>query len=281
MGVLLRQGGKQAGKGAYPCLREADSPRSGEDASPDEISVFGKKTDGSSTLNRAGAQFVVTLLLALLLHAVPLVHFPFDWFQTFFHEFSHGLAALVTGGRIETIHIAFDASGRCLTRESTIPLILFSGYAGGALWGSLIYLSVTTRHARTIALSLSLFVLLVGVLWVRDWTTPWILATIIGMFLLAYRFGSRKWLPHFVKFIGLYTVLEAVRSPFYLLDGTSIGDGSELARLTYLPEFVWIAIWASIAISCILLLGRTYLKIVTGASRQGATPARSGVYRDK
>lgn len=205
-------------------------------------------------MNRVKTQFVIKLLLAMLVNALPVIHLPLDWFQTFFHEFSHGLAALITGGRIHSIQIAFDASGRCLTQGGSLSLILFSGYAGSALWGSLIYLSVSARHAKTIALSLSLFVILVGLLWVRDWITPWILMAIVAMFLLAYRYGNRKWTHRFVEFVGLYVVLEAFRSPFYLLDGKSVGDGSDLAQLTYLPEIVWIAVWAMLAIAFIILL---------------------------
>ena len=194
------------------------------------------------------------LLLALLVSAIPLIHLPLDWFQTLFHELSHGLAALGTGGRIRSIQIAFDASGRCLTQGGSLPLILFSGYAGSTLWGSLIYLSVSARHAKRIALGLGLLVALAGLLWVRDWITPWILLTIVGMFLLAYRYGTRKWTHRFVEFVGLYVVLESFRSPLYLLDGRSVGDGSALAKLTYLPEIVWIAIWVVMAAGLVLLL---------------------------
>lgn len=200
------------------------------------------------------------LLLALLVSAIPVIHLPLDWFQTFFHELSHGLAALISGGRIRSIQIAFDASGRCLTQGGSPALILFSGYFGSALWGSLIYLAVSARHAKRIALGLSLFVALVGLLWVRDWITPWILLTIMAMFLLAYRYGTRKWSHRFVEFVGLYVVLEAFRSPLYLLDGKRVGDGSDLAELTYLPEIGWIAIWVMGAISLILLLYRQSIR---------------------
>jgi hypothetical protein len=57
-----------------------------------------------------------------------------------------------------------------------------------------------------------------------------------------------------VAFVGLYVLVESLRSPFHLLDGRRIGDGSELARLTYLPEIFWIAGWALIAIGLILLI---------------------------
>jgi hypothetical protein len=205
-------------------------------------------------LHRINSVFLIELLLALIVKAIPLIHLPLDWFQTFFHELSHGLAALLTGGRIHQIHIAFDTSGSCLTSGGWLPLVLFSGYAGSALWGSLIYLSISAKHAKTIALSLGLLVLLVGLLWVRDWVTPWILLTIIAILLLAYRYGNRTWVHRFVAFVGLYVLIDALRSPFHLLDGRRMGDDSELAKLTYLPEFFWILVWTMIAIGLIVLL---------------------------
>ncbi len=198
--------------------------------------------------------FIIELLLVLLLKAVPLLHLPFDWFQTFFHELSHGIAALLSGGRIQTIRIAFDGSGRCTTLGGISELILFSGYAGSSLWGLLSYLSISARSAKMIALILSAGVVLVGVLWVRDWRTILILISICGLFLLAHRFGNKKWTRRFVAFTGLYVVVESLRAPFYLVDGRSVGDGSMLERLTGVPEFVWIAIWGLIALGAIAIL---------------------------
>ncbi len=198
-------------------------------------------------MSRFRALFLLELLIALLVKALPLVHLPFDWFQTFFHELSHGLAALLTGGEILAIRIAADTSGSCLTSGGIPLVILFAGYAGGALWGYLIYLSVTAKHAKKIALSLALLVVVVGVLWVRDWVTPWILLTITALFMTAYRYGNRTWVHRFVAFVGLYVLIEAFRSPFYLIDGQTKGDGSALAQLTYLPELVWILLWILIA----------------------------------
>ena len=205
---------------------------------------------------KINSTFLIELTLALVVKAIPLVHLPLSWFQTFFHEFSHGLAALVSGGRIHSIEIAFDTSGICYTSGGVLPLVLFSGYTGSALWGALIYLSVSAKHAKAIALSLALLVGTVGLFWVRDWVTPWILLSITALFLLAYRYGNNIWTHRFVAFVGLYVLLESLRAPFHLLDGKHIGDGSELADLTYLPEFFWILLWASIAASLLLFLYR-------------------------
>jgi hypothetical protein len=205
---------------------------------------------------RINSVFLIELLLALIVKAVPILHLPLDWVQVFFHELSHGLAALLTGGRILAIALTLDSAGSCRSAGGLLLLVLFAGYAGSAFWGWLIYLSVSARHAKRIALGLAILVMLCGLLWARDWVTPWILLTIVAMFLLAYRYGKRKWTHRLVAFAGLYVLLDALRAPFYLIDGRSVGDGSELAALTYLPEIFWILVWAGIALGLILSLYR-------------------------
>ncbi|MEN8132596.1 MAG: M50 family metallopeptidase [Pseudomonadota bacterium] len=195
--------------------------------------------------------------MALIISAIPLIHYPFGWFETFFHELSHGLAALLTGGIIHSIELNLDGSGYCVTSGGVQFLVLISGYAGSALWGCLVYLSVTSGKARSaniIAAMLAALVTLTGVLWARDLVTILILLAIVGLFAAAYRYGSRQLTRRFVEFIGVYVVLDAIRSPFSLIDGQSLGDGSALTDMTYIPEIIWIMLWSLMAISCLVLL---------------------------
>jgi hypothetical protein len=106
-----------------------------------------------------------------------------------------------------------------------VVILPILGYAGSALWGALIYLlvSASAKQAKAIALGLGLLVVQTGLLWVRDWVTPWILLTIVAMFLLAYRYGRRKWTHRFVAFVGLYVLVESLRSPFHLLEARTLG----------------------------------------------------------
>jgi hypothetical protein len=203
--------------------------------------------------------FFVLTALALLVSTVPFVHRPFDWFETFFHELSHGVAALASGGRVHTIELNFDGSGLCTTSGGAEVVTLFAGYAGSPLWGALIYLSVfigKARYSKAISSMLAIVVVLVATLWARDLITLSILCFMTGIFGVAYRFGSQQLTRLFIEFVALYVVLDAIKSPLYLLDGRNIGDGAALSQITHIPESFWVAVWCLIACCCLYLLYR-------------------------
>ena len=59
-----------------------------------------------------------------------------------FHEMSHGLMALVTGGQVTNIVITPDEGGLCETEGGAVPLIVSAGYLGSMFFGGLLlYLS--------------------------------------------------------------------------------------------------------------------------------------------
>jgi hypothetical protein len=59
-----------------------------------------------------------------------------------FHEMSHGLMAIATGGRVLEITITADEGGACETEGGTALLIVGAGYLGSMFFGGLLlYLS--------------------------------------------------------------------------------------------------------------------------------------------
>jgi len=73
--------------------------------------------------------------------------YPFRIFVVFLHEISHGLAAVLTGGAIESIGLSFDEGGVCRTRGGWPFLILNAGYLGSLLWGAT-FLVLGERRTR-------------------------------------------------------------------------------------------------------------------------------------
>jgi len=204
-------------------------------------------------------RFVIIMAIAFMVSYIPFVKLPFMWVQTFFHEISHGLMALVTGGMIDYIEIHFRGSGLCYVRGGNSFVIALAGYAGAALWGSLLVLTVVhagSRRAHFVAGFLAVFVFMSGVLWARDLITIVILMVITGLCLVTYRYGASKPVAFFMQFIGAYVILDALKSPLYLIDGRSLGDGAALSELTHVPEIVWVGIWEAFAVFCVWWLWR-------------------------
>ena len=68
------------------------------------------------------------------------VAYPFRVFVVFLHEISHGLAAVLTGGALESIGLSVNEGGVAVTRGGSRFLILTAGYLGSLLFGALFLL---------------------------------------------------------------------------------------------------------------------------------------------
>jgi hypothetical protein len=205
--------------------------------------------------------FLVLAALAVVISYVPIVHAPLDWVETFFHEISHGLAAMVSGGQVVRIELHLGGSGLCYTTGGARVLVSFAGYAGAVLWGALLYLAVGVsgpRFARILVAALGIIIVTAAIMLARDIVTLAILAVILGIVIAAYAAGRYRLTRSAVQFIALYVMLSAARTPLHLVDGVGIGDGNTLADLTGVPEIVWVLIWEGIAIATLWLVYRAH-----------------------
>jgi len=89
------------------------------------------------------------------------------------------------------------------------------------------------------------------VFWVRDLLTLLVIMALI-LTLGAMLFKTRyKFINHMLGFLGVFVMLDAVRSPLVLLDGVSIGDGAALSNSYAMPEIFWVLIWFLISLMCV------------------------------
>lgn len=186
----------------------------------------------------SGAAFIVSYL--------PIINIPLRLVTTFFHEISHGLAAIVTGGSIEKIHLYLSGSGLCYTQGGNRFLIAFSGYVGAVLWGMLLFSmadALNHKHTNVIALFLAGLIGISAVFWGRDILTWVILAVLLAIFVSILRLQETRLMKLSLKFIGIFVLLDAIKAPFYLIDGRHYGDGAKLADLTAIPELLWVLVW--------------------------------------
>ncbi len=203
-------------------------------------------------------QFWLFVLAAIVLLQVPIISVPFKWLESYFHEISHGLSAIVTGGKIVNIKLFPNGSGLCTTRGGSILLISFMGYAGAILWGMLIYsvASINQKTARAFSILVVMLISVSLVFWVRDLLTLIIMLVVLAVFLIQFKLPRLAYLQSLLKLTGMMVLLNSLLSPFYLLDGRSVGDGARLAELTWLPELIWVIIWSILAVFGLITLSR-------------------------
>ena len=202
--------------------------------------------------------FLLYIVAAIVLPMIPYLHWPLSWLETYFHEISHGIAALLSGGAIDRLELSFNGSGKCYTRGGYAPLIAFAGYTGAVLWGAIIFYGarLSGKNSRWLSLLVLLLIVFCALLWARDLITIVIMAVITVMLYVSFRYVIGQWFPRFMEFAGVYLMISATRAPTFLLDNKSIGDGANLATMTQLPEFFWITVWLLIAVVSLLLVWR-------------------------
>lgn len=186
--------------------------------------------------------------------------YPLKLLVVFFHELSHGLAAVATGGQIREIAVTADQGGWCACPGGDALVTLSAGYLGSLGFGAALVWAATARevHGRwTLAL---LGALLVGttVAYVRR-PLPAVLGLGAGLALAgaAVRLGRRA-RAAVLAVLGttscLYAVLD-VKSD--VLDRPGLrSDAAALADLTGVPGLAWGLLWIGVSLGVLALLWR-------------------------
>ena len=225
---------------------------------------FSQTTSPFSSLSTPSkAQFITELVLALVLTRLPFVNVPFAWLETFFHEFSHGLATLFTGGMVSHIELFPNGAGLCYSQGGWGVAIGFAGYFGAALWGYLLFnLATWTKGIRLSFALLSGLVMVTIVFWARDILTMAIMGTLAVLFLLPLKLSHSRVLTSVLRIVALMVLLNALSSPTVLFGMQGRGDAAMLASATWVPAWVWVMTWLAISAG---LLYQCWKRVVSGA----------------
>ncbi|MFQ6371049.1 M50 family metallopeptidase [Shewanella sp. YIC-542] len=206
----------------------------------------------SPRLRPGRLQFWVELLLALVLSRLPYVSLPFQWLESYFHELSHAIATLLSGGVVSHIRLFPDGSGLCYSQGGWPVFIGISGYAGAALWGALLFwLSTLGKGMRQSYLMLGSAVLLTLLLWGRDVLSVAIMLSLALLFLLPLKLTYNTLLRGSLRLVALIVMLNALASPAVLLGLGQGGDAALLARITYIPAIFWVMLWFAIGLAAL------------------------------
>ncbi|MDP2562192.1 M50 family metallopeptidase [Psychrobium sp. 1_MG-2023] len=190
------------------------------------------------------ARLILYCCAAFFLTYLPFINIPLLYLSTTFHELSHGIMTLLTGGQIIEFSLSLNGAGHLVSRGGSSWLIAVAGYAGTPLFGGLLYLVGPKPNLAKFIISFVALILMVTIVfWLSDLTTLFILTmmlSLLGCLLIKRQSRVLTWL---IQFIGIVVLMNAITNPLHLIDGHQVGDGAILARVTGLPEIVWVFAW--------------------------------------
>ena len=203
--------------------------------------------------NRVPRYWLPLLLtvVAYALWATPLL-FPLRMLVVFLHELSHGLAAILTGGRIVRIELSAAEGGLCVTQGGWRFVVLSAGYLGSLAWGvALLFGGARRRGHSALLAGVGLLLLGVTLVYVRS-AFGFVYGVVTGTALLL---AGRK-LPQaasqvLLTMLGVVSCLYAVWdiASDTLLRQIPASDASALGHLTGIPGPVWGVMWITLAVA--------------------------------
>ena len=186
--------------------------------------------------------------------------YPLKVFVVLLHEISHGIAALATGGTIQSIEVSPLQGGACYCPGGNPLFTLSAGYLGSLAWGALLLTGARAgpRPSRWIVGAVGVMVVVLTLLYVR---TPFGFG--FGLLFGLALFASAARLPAAANRI-LLTTLGLTSCLYAILDIKSDiidrpelqSDARMLSEVTGIPTTFWGFLWIGIAIVVSLILFR-------------------------
>jgi len=215
----------------------------------------------------------IYVVVAVLWHT-PWV-LPLKLIVVLFHEMSHGIAAVLTGGRIQEMQVDWNEGGHCVTAGGSAFFVVSAGYLGSLLFGAaLLLVGTRTRASPWVAGLLGVLIAVMAFRFMPAWTFGKWFAVGAGGALAAL-----ATLPAVVSEIALRII--GVTSCLYVFldikqdvldQDHPQSDASALAQITPVPAFFWGLLWIGISVVVVLVAAKW---AVTGSRADAASGAAS------
>jgi hypothetical protein len=180
--------------------------------------------------------------------------YPLKLIVVMLHEISHGIAALLTGGRVLEIQVSQAEGGHCVTQGGNGPLIYSAGYLGSLAFGvSLLLLATRLRAEQPVAALLG--VLLIGV---AVALIPWeanrfgkTFGILTGGLLVVLSLMPSIWSATAVRIVAVTSCLYAIVDiKSDVLDRPGVdSDAVRLAAVTDVSATIWGALWIVVSLA--------------------------------
>lgn len=198
-------------------------------------------------------QLVYLLFLLVLINLFweyPILY-PLKLLVVFFHESSHALATLLTGGTVVELVINSQQGGHVISQGGNQFIIISAGYLGSLLWGVVIFVvTIKSRYDKAIMMMLAVTIILITVLLSRS-VFSWAFGLLSGAAMLAMaNYLADKYNDFALRVIGLTSMMYA---PLDIYSDTISrshlqSDAYFLAEHTGGTTLFWGGIWIVISL---------------------------------
>ena len=203
--------------------------------------------------------------------------YPLRLFVTFIHESGHAMAALLTGGGVDSLHVSPTGSGVTWVRVSPVWawVSLSGGYVGAALFGALLLqagrLTRLRNAGRSTLYAASFYILAITLLWAHNpfnnpqngitgGASPDFFTFLAGVCLFLLLFATARLAsPRFANFLAAFLAVQCslnalvdLRTLLFITTN-NLGDNDAvfMSQHYLLPPTFWALLWAGIAAAMI------------------------------
>ena len=207
----------------------------------------------------------ILLLAIIALWSTPVIY-PLKLLVVFFHEMSHALATILTGGIVQEMAVTLLQGGHVLSIGGSRFIILNAGYLGSLILGAIIYLLARhTRWDRTISALLGLIILVISLFFVRNFF-GFFFGVASGLVLLwLARYSSEKINDILLRVVGLTSMIYVPLDIFSDTISRSYlrSDARMLAEEFGGATILWGGIWIALSVVVIYKVVKTSTSLST------------------
>lgn len=208
---------------------------------------------------------LITILVAIFFLWPYPVLYPLKLLVVFFHESSHALMTVASGGKVVELVINEMQGGHVISNGGNRFLTLSAGYLGSLLWGSAIYLlAVRSKYDKVIMTLLGLIIVALCGFFVRDLFALAFGATVATAMLGIGAKASMEINDLILRVIGATSMLYV---PLDIYSDTIDRSGLRSDAVMLAEEFggsgiLWGVAWLTLSVLMILVTFYLGLKIV-------------------
>ncbi len=221
--------------------------------------IFAVNNEKITNPKQSEGNFWIFLVIAIITAALwqfqigRYILYPFAILGTWFHEISHGLAALILGGNFHKLDLYPNGSGIAYYSGDLFlgnfgnALVAMAGPMGPALFGGCLILASKNKNSANIFLTLfATFLIISDIIWIRTAFGIIIIGIIAILLFLLSKFGSDQFKIISLQFLGMQAIMSIYLSINYLFSksggiGTNIyySDTQVIENYLILPYWIW------------------------------------------